>query len=232
MGSDNKKNKKETNNEIAGYCPDYSKYLKYKSKFVDYKRNILSSPISNFKNEMARDAYIDLKKEIGRDADIIVNKPGGIVIYYPKEENDFWVEHILRDEHIAHCVPKKHTDFLYTYIRFYLPPKVVPTIQSISGSVFLDLLKHTVGARCGGTSANYATLRTVIDVSNLVLKGNKVSKSDITKMYVKNIGNMKKDREYNIDLIKEQVRKNNSFFHKEISEPYHPYAFPNGCKSR
>ena len=230
MGSDDEKFLNKTH--LPGYCPDYSKYLKYKSKYVDYKRNILSSPISNFKNGTARNVYRDLKKEIGRDADIIVNQPRGIVIWYPKDESDFWVEHILRDESIDHCVPSKHTDFLYTYIRFYLPPKVVPIVQSISGSVFLDLLKHTIGARCGSTSANYGTLRTVIDVANMVLNNEKISKEDITKMYVKNLKNMNKDREYNIKLIKEQVRKNNSFFHMEISEPYHPYAFPNGCKTK
>ena len=61
----------------------------------------------------------------------------------------------------------------------------------------LDLLKNTASARCAGTGANYATLRTVVDV----ITGD-YTFEQVSDMYKSNIKNMGKDREYNKNLIK------------------------------
>jgi hypothetical protein len=174
------------------------------------------NPISNWTFNLKK-SFDDLKREVGREPDYIVNQPNGLVVYL--NPTNWIMEHVLRDENIKHCVPSNHIDYLYTTINVFIPSNKVEYVQSISGSVILDLLKNTVSARCAGVGANYATLRTVIDVLN-----NDYSREEISDMYKKNIKNLSNDREYNKNLIKEYVLNN------PVTEiKHHPFAFPEGC---
>lgn len=195
----------------------YNKYIKYKTKYLHItKQTGGSNPINNWNNDLM-DSYKKLRDEVGKEPDYIVNQPNGQVVYL--NPTNWIVEHVLRDEMVKHCVPSQHLDYLYTTVKIFIPANKVADVQSISGSVMLDLLKNTVTARCGGTGANYATLRTVVDV----ISGN-YSREQISQMYKDNIKNLKNDREYNINLIKQYVLNNNV---QELQ--YHPFAFPEGC---
>lgn len=196
---------------------DYKfKYLKYKQKYVNLKQSH-NNRIDKWNNDLSK-SLESLKKEVGRNPDYIVNKPNGVVVFNNPTE---WIlDHTLRDEYVSHCVPSQHYDYLYTTIHIYVPPEKVPIVQSISGSVVLDLLKNTASARCAGTGANYATLRTVVDV----ITGD-YTFEQVSDMYKNNIKNMGKDREYNKNLIKNYVLNNPV---KELK--HHPFAFPEGCK--
>ena len=182
---------------------------------------------SNFSNDLPRKAYINLRNEVNKEPGVIANTPNGMVIFnYPEKGI---LKHTLIDEEIHHCVPSKHVDFLYTTINFYLEPKVVPFVQAISGSVMIDLLKNEVTARCGGTGANYATLKTVIDLQEAILKGEVVSRKDINKVYVANINNMKDNFTKNKNFVISRALMNQSKYAKEMSRDYHPFAFEQGC---
>jgi hypothetical protein len=176
-----------------------------------------NNPINNWYHPNLINSLNKLIKEVGRQPDYIVNKPNGVVCFNNPE--NWIVEHVLRDEYIHHCVPKRHIDYLYTTVRIFVPPKKVPDVQSISGSVILDLLKNTVSTRCASTSANYATLRTVVDV----IKGN-FTREEISVMYKTNLSNSWNEFDSNKDKVRKYVTKNPV---KDIQ--YHPFAFPEGC---
>lgn len=203
----------------------YNKYLKYKTKYLDIKqkggwffKNKKDNPIDQWNNNLL-DSYVKLKDEVGKEPDYIVNQPHGVVVF--NNPTNWILKHMMKDEYVAHCVPSKHYDFLYTTVGIFVPAKKVADVQSISGSVLLDLLKNTVTARCGGTSANYATLKTVIDV----IKGN-FTREEITDKYIQNIKNMSQDLDNNKKYIMDYIIKN------PIGESeYHPFTFPQGCKN-
>lgn len=177
---------------------------------------INSNPINKWNHDLVK-SLNKLIKEVGRQPDYIVNQPNGLVCY--NNPTSWIVEHVLRDENVKHCVPKNHIDYLYTTVKIYVPPNKVPDVQSISGSVLLDLLKNTVSARCASTGANYATLRTVIDV----IMGN-YTRKEISQMYKTNLSNIWDD----FDSNKEKIRKYVTT-HPVKELQYHPFAFPKGC---
>ena len=199
------------------------------------------TPISNFINNNPKKYYNYILKEIGRKPDRIINQPKGEVVWY--DDNN--IVHRLLDEDVQHCVPANHHDFFYTTINIYIPTEAVPFVQSISGSVMIDLLKKTVTARCGSLGANYATLRTVIDVINMVQEMNLVSVRDVTsidqinqhkklyqkidQVYPENINNIKNDYQSNKNKVIQYIKENNNIYQNELNLPYHKYSFPNGC---
>lgn len=82
---------------------------------------------------------------------------------YLDNDNIFY-EHLIRDEDVQHNCPAKHTDFIYSYLQLYVPPKKVPSVLSLSGSVNYDALKRLLSARCGSIEANIATLKLLLDI--------------------------------------------------------------------
>ena len=166
--------------------------------------------------------------------DVLINKPKiGLAIWY--NPTSFIVKHEMKDEQVAHSVPSFHRDFLYTTIRLYIEPDLVPYVQSISGSVMLDLLKKEVSARCGSLAANYATLRTVIEViqnkklndNSVIISNNNIeeNKEIITSLYKKNIGNKDDDKEKNYEYIKIEVPDNHKAYENELERECHNYSF-------
>ena len=180
------------------------------------------NPLSNWiHSEYLINFYKKFVDELGKPS-YLVNKKNGIVVWDNNQKrpwSEWIIEHYLKDERVEHCVPKPHTDFFYTTIKVFVPKDKVLLVQSISGSVMLDLLKNTATARCGSTNANYATLRTVVDVLT-----DDYTYEEINEMYKTNIGNMAKDRTHNIEKIKKYVMENKV---KELR--FHPFAFEEGC---
>ena len=134
--------------------------------------------------------------------------------------------YVLRDENVPHCVPAPHIDFLYTYTYYYLDPLVIPTVQKISASVLIDLLKREIGGRCGSTAANYATLYTIINISQMVLTKSKLP--DIETYYSDNILNKDKNKERNKKFVINESIKN-KLKYSNLFLSYHPYNTPRGC---
>jgi hypothetical protein len=199
------------------------KYLKYKMKYINLsKKQILNESSSlNFVNKEPLEILPILKEEIGEPS-IQSNKSA----YLEWEYNNDGFRHVLRDEAIAHCVPAPHIDFLYTFTYYYLDPLVIPTVQKISASVLIDLLKNEIGARCGSTAANYATLYTIIKISQMILTNTKLP--DIESYYSNNIFNKDKNKERNKQFVKNESNKNKMKYSNSFLS-YHPYNTPRGC---
>ena len=213
------------------------KYLKYKKKYLENnqlswdQKNVTRNveyggthELSNWIHQGPRNVYDFLVKSLGKPTHLS-NKQGGIVIWQKKD--DIFEEHILRDEEVKHAYPSPHVDFFYSTIKFHVPASKVPLVQSISGSLIIDLLYNTLTARCGGPKANYATLRTAIDVVN---SKENLSKDKVTEMYIENINNMKADEKHNLKTIEDGMNRNRTLYlnkldNSKLSGQYHPYAF-------
>ena len=199
-----------------------NKYMKYKMKYIMMKKEMTGGSSNlHFINKEPLEILDVLKKEIGEPS-IVSNNPA----YLEWNYNTDGFRHILRDENIPHCVPAPHIDFLYTFTYYYLDPLVIPIVQKISASVLIDLLKREIGARCGSTAANYATLYTIINISQMVLAGSKLP--DIESYYSDNILNKDKNKERNKNFVKDQSAKNKLKYF-DLFPSYHPYNTPRGC---
>ena len=163
--------------------------------------------------------YSDIVKKYGRP-DVIANQPRGICIWYI-EQKDGDIHHSieLRDEYVSHCAPAKHNDFLYSYVKVYIPPEKIKNVLAVSGSVGYDGLQKLLYARCSTIAANMATLASVFLVLN-----NKDPK------YVYQIKNRFASYENNLKYVKEHLRKNQKKYRKQLESSYYDLAFPNGCQ--
>ena len=199
-----------------------NKYMKYKMKYMMIRKEMKGGTHNvQFINKEPLAILDELKKEIGEPS-IISNNPA----YLEWNYNTEGFRYILRDENIPHCVPAPHIDFLYTFTYYYLDPLVIPTVQKISASVLIDLLKREIGARCGSTAANYATLYTIINISQMILAGSKLP--NIESYYSDNISNKDKNKERNKNFVKTESIKNKLIF-SNLFLSYHPYNTPLGC---
>ena len=198
------------------------KYLKYKMKYMTMRKQVGGGSTDlKFINREPFEILDELKKEIGEPS-IVSSNPAYLEWNYNKDG----FRYILRDESVPHCVPAPHIDFLYTFTYYYLDPIVIPTVQKISASVLIDLLKREIGARCGSTAANYATLYTIITISQMIMAGSKLP--DIEKYYSDNILNKDKNKERNKQFVIDESKKNKLTFSKSFPL-YHPYNTPLGC---
>ena len=153
------------------------------------------------------------------EPDVIANQPKGICIWYI-EQKDGDVHHSieLKDQYVGHCVPAKHNDFLYSYIKVYVPPEKIRQVLAVSGSVGYDGLQKLLYARCASFEANMATLASVF----LVLRNKDPN-------YVYQIKNRFASYENNLKFVEEQLKKNQKKYRKKINSPYYDLAFPDGC---
>jgi len=180
-----------------------------------------SADISNFKNDDAKKYYSTLVYVMGKPPDMIYNEANGMVLY--RNPTDFILGHTLLDEAVEHSEPTPHIDFLYTTIHHYIPPDLVPIVQSVSGSVMVDLLKNTITARCGTLEANYATLKTVLEI----IQKKSTDIEQTTAEYIKNITNADIESDDNLKFIETEYNINKEKYKEEMKLNCHPYAFAN-----
>lgn len=157
------------------------------------------------------------------EPDVLANVPGGICIWYVKGKNsDPHEEIILRDEYVEHSKPKDHHDFLYSYVKIFIPKEKLWEVLSLSGSINYDPLKHLLFARCGSFNANFATIRTVFEeIEQEQEIEQKINYSDnIQKALGKNKNNVLKDNE---DYVKRNVIENQKKYAIEIEKDYYDF---------
>uniref|UniRef100_A0A6C0J3P9 Uncharacterized protein n=1 Tax=viral metagenome TaxID=1070528 RepID=A0A6C0J3P9_9ZZZZ len=181
--------------------------------------------VNEFKSTAAKEYYSTLRHTMDKIPDILLNKPYGMVVY--RNPTDFFLGHTLLDEEVKHSVPTDHIDFLYTTIHQYIPASLVHLIQSVSGSVIIDLLKNTITARCGSLEANYATLRTVLEVIKEYREtNNQIEMDKITEMYKNNLIDMYTNKVTNLAFIEIEYYRNKDEYKEQMKLNCHPYAFP------
>ena len=210
--------KKHSDCQSGGAVRYNISYFKSK-KFLKGGYLDMNNDLSKWESLDAKKYYKEVVKIYG-EPDIKVNKPKGICIWYNNDENKLspHVKIELKDESVDHCVPATHIDFLYSFVKIYIPEDKIIDVLSVSGSVNYDPLKKELFARCGSFAANYATLKTVIDkIMNV--------KTD----YSNNIKNKDKEIKKNKEIVIKFLEKNNELYEKEMKKPYHPLAFPKGC---
>jgi hypothetical protein len=175
------------------------------------------------KNKKVKEGPIFMFKEIVKKygkPDILVNKQKGLCIWYvDQKDNDVHHTIELKDQYVEHCVPAEHNDFLYSYIRVYIPPKKIKQVIAVSGSVGYDGLQKLLYARCASFEANMATLASVFLVLN---------SEDPNYVYqIKNrYASFKKNNKY----VKKHLLKNQKKYKKKLNQPFYDLAFPGGCK--
>ena len=170
------------------------------------------SPLSEWTNQQENGpvAYYPTIVEKYGEPDVMINKPGGVCIWYVQGRGgDPHEEILLRDEYVPHSKPKRHHDFLYSYVKIHIPGEMLCKILATSGSVNYDPLKHLLFARCGSFDANFATIRTVFEKMNKV-------KTD----YKRNIINKETELISNESYVKREVAKNQKQYAKELNQDY------------
>lgn len=188
---------------------DLSNWIHQENKVID-KKKITKGPVY---------IYDQVVKKYGKP-DVIANQPRGICIWYIEQKNgDIHHSIELKDEYVSHCVPAKHHDFLYSYIKVYVPPEKIKQVLSVSGSVGYDGLQKLLYARCASFEANMATLASAFLVLN-----NK------DPNYVYQIKKRFASFENNLKYVEKQIKINQNKYKKELDSAYYDLAFPEGCK--
>ena len=157
---------------------------------------------------------------------ILAKKKGGFAIWTKEQLKDTcFFKIILQDESVPHCVPLPHRDFLYTYIKYELSPKLFSDVLSLSGSVSYDPLKKLISARCGSQEANIATLYLATEIASGHQTIQNIQKN---KLYKKTILSTKDPK--NVDLLYKKLCDNvkNQPGNPEFTG-YWPAAFKEGC---
>jgi len=148
-------------------------------------------------------------------------------------------EILLRDESIPHHCPAIHRDFLYSYIKIYIPPDKLLDVLTLSESVSYDPLKHMLSARCGGLSANVSTLKIATDIVldkrvNVEIAGKKYTYKgikEIKKQYIYGKTIQNADGKFLVQLYK-SLCKNIGTIRKKYkgTSEYYPGIFnPKDC---
>ena len=146
--------------------------------------------VSRFLNIEAKNAYQLLLDELGHPQ-IVVNQPGGFVMWFPKQiKSSPYNSIILKDEQILHNTPQPHYDFLYTTIAINIPEKELMTVLSVNKSLFYDRVTRELTVRCNSLLANECILN---DVVNKLLPNSTGSFTD--KLNIINIQNEQQSKE-------------------------------------
>lgn len=178
------------------------------------------STLSEWQNQQDNGpvAYYPTIVEKYGEPDIMINKAGGVCIWYIKRrDGDPHEEILLRDEYVPHSKPKNHFDFLYSYVNIHIPSDILCKILATSGSVNYDPLKHMLFARCGSFNANFATIRTVFEKMNKI-------ETDYKTNIVNALGE-KKETELisNESYVKREVATNQKKYAKELKQDHYSF---------
>ena len=212
------------NSRIEGYTS------KNTFSLINFKSNV--NELSNWmhqegyeykKGKKVKEGPVFMFKKIVKKygkPDILINKKKGICIWYVNQKDgDIHYSIELKDQYVAHCVPANHHDFLYSYVKVYVPPDKIKQVLAVSGSVSYDGLQKLLYARCASFEANMATIASVFLVLN--------SKDPNYVYQIKNrYASFKKNNKY----VKKNLLKNQKKYKKKFKQPYYDLAFPNGCK--
>jgi len=153
-------------------------------------------------------------------------RKGGIAIWKKEKLMNTCFDYIeLLDESVPHCVPKPHRDFLYTYVKYEIPPEKVSEVTSLSGSVAYDPLKKTLRARCGSEAANIGTLYLATAIGNSRISIKEVQEKKLYKSVIVSLQNKQNVALYYKILCKSLKEQPGN---PEWSG-YYPLAFPEGC---
>jgi hypothetical protein len=182
------------------------------------------SELTNWKCTKAKNYYKKCIKLFGNPT-FVANVKDGYVLW---KTRGLFTKHLLIDENIKHCVPRPHSDYFYSSVKFFVPKNKIFDVLKISGSLNYDGLKKELTARCGHINANYSTIYLGMLIVNGDLTISEIKKKD---MYSKMIMG---DIIHHSKMAKEMMklkRKNNKKYAKKIKQDFADYAFDKCHKS-
>lgn len=137
-----------------------------------------------------------------------------------------FVQHVLKDEKVKHSCPKKHVDYFYSTVKFFVPAHRIENIQKISGSLFYDQLKKEITARCSNIKPNIATLFLAMKVASGESRIADVKKNNLYKSHIMGKAMTHKQMEKEMRRMK---RQNHKKYRLELKKAYGALAYPKGC---
>jgi len=176
------------------------------------------SRVSEWKYRLPRQYYSKVVELFG-DPKFVANIKGGMAVW---TQRGLYNEHILRDEHVNHCVPAKHVDFFYSSIKFYVPPNKLNDVLRISGSINYDGLKKMLTARCGGIGANIATLYLAMKVASGAMTIAEVKRKNLYVKHIRGEAESYNNMEKEMRVMK---AKNTKKYKKQLASPRYELAF-------
>ena len=166
-----------------------------------------------------------LTDKYGEPSNIDKSKGGMAIWHRDKLKKTCFNKIVILDESVAHCVPKPHRDFLYTYVKYEIPEDKVLDVTSLSGSVAYDPLKKTLRARCGSEEANIATLYLAVSIGNSKITLSEVQENELYKKTIESTVSAQ-----NVELYYNKLCK---LLKNQPGNPdwtgYYTLAFPDGC---
>lgn len=178
------------------------------------------SNLSEWKHKVARDYFPIAVKKVGEPT-FYVNVKGGMVRWL-LGGNSLFSEHLLIDERVAHCVPRKHLDFFYSSVKFYVPPNKLLDVLKISGSITYDGLKKELTARCGSIEANIATLYLAMKVASGALTIQQVKNGDLYYTHISGEAMKYSEMKREMNSMKKVNKKR---YEKKLKLPRYDLAF-------
>jgi hypothetical protein len=117
------------------------RYIKYKNRYNKLKQKVAqfggNNELSNWKHQEENGPVVYYNTLVGKygKPTILVNKEGGMCVW--KDNIGFNEKIILKDEFVKHDTPGLHYDFLYSFIKVYVPPDKLQDVIKISESINL-----------------------------------------------------------------------------------------------
>lgn len=156
----------------------------------------------------------------------IDNSPGGTIIWKRDRLLDTCFDRIeVRDESIPHCHPMSHQDFVYTSVKYDVPPSKFLDVTSLTGGITYDPLKKELRSRCGSASANIAILALATHIGEGNLSLNYVQANNMLGAWIYDIQNPEK-LEQMYDLLCYNLKHQRG---NPVPEGFWVLANPEGC---
>jgi hypothetical protein len=102
-------------------------------------------------------------------------RPNGAAVWKKFKKDCPFTRLMVVDESVPHDTPGKHCDHTYTTINYYIDPKKLMDVLTISDSLMYDKLKKELTVRCSTLEANMATLVLADKVHKDIITNSKVA---------------------------------------------------------
>lgn len=112
------------------------------------------------------------------------SNPNGVAVWERFRKECPFIRLMVVDENVPHDLPKKHCDYIYTTINYYIDPKKLMDVLTISDSIMYDKLKEELTTRCQTLEANMATLVLVDKVHKDIITQPQIADGLTYKRYI------------------------------------------------
>jgi hypothetical protein len=110
-------------------------------------------------------AYMSLMvSKYGKPSTLDTGRGGSAIWKKGRLQNTVFDRIELRDENVPHSIPYPHSDFLYAFVNYEVPPSRFLDVSSISGGLAYDPLKKELRSRGGSMEENLVALALALQI--------------------------------------------------------------------